>query len=212
MSNLNKKFAVIGAVALIIMDIWVLSGALKTSGSNAFSSFMWNMVPAGLLLGTTALCVNFDVKAKKVSGIISMVVFGFMAIIRAFAFGVFVYDRITLSNPVEMTYSDYTKTAELIGYMLLMVAAIFFILFLLKGAFRKTTTILSGISFAIIVGAFIVNLYNLINDAFFYDAGFGEILSAFISDGLVWSLIMVIAYLLTFGCNLGLLNSKKAKE
>lgn len=212
MSGLNKKFAVIGAVALIIMDIWVLSGALKAAESSAFSSFMWNMVPAGLLLGTTSLCVNFDVSAKKVAGIISAIVFGSMAVIRAFAFGVFVYDRITLPNPVAMTYADYTKTAELVGYMVLMVAAIFFVLFLLKGKFRKTTVVLSGVSFAVIVGAFIVNLYNLVNDAFFYDAGFGEILSAFISDGLVWSLIMAIAYILTFGGNLGLLKSKETKE
>ena len=212
MSGLNKKFAVIGAVALIIMDIWVLSGALKTSSGDTFSSFMWNMVPAGLLLGTTSLCVNFDLNAKKAAGILSIIVFGFMAVVRAFAFGVFVYDRITLPNLEAMTYADYTKTAELIGYTVLMVAAIFFVLFLLKGSFRKTTIWLSGVSFAVIVGAWIVNLYNLINDAVFYDAAFGDVLSAFISDGLVWSLVMVIAYLLTFGCNLGLLTDKKVKE
>ena len=212
MSGLNKKITVIGAVALIIMDILVLTGTVKASETSTFSSFMWNMVPAGLLLGTTVLCANFDVSAKKVAGVISVIVFGFMAAFRAIAFGVFIYDRITLENPVAMTYSDYTKTAELVGYMLLMVAAIFFIMFLLKGAFRKTTTIISGISFAIIVGAWVVNLYNLINDAIFYDAAFSEILSAFISDGLVWSLVMVIAYLSTFASNLGLLKGAEKKD
>lgn len=212
MSSLSKKFAVIGAVALIIMDIWVLGGALKATETATFSNFMWNMVPAGLLLGTTALCVNFDVNAKKAVGIISAIVFGFMAVVRAFAFIVFIYDRMTIKDLPAMDYSEYTKTAELVGYMLLMVGAIFFVIYLLKGAFRKTTLVLSAISFLIIVGAWVVNIYNLVNEAIFYDAGFSTILSAFISDGIVWSLLMAIAYLITFAANLGLLNPTKNKE
>ncbi len=212
MSKFSKICLIGGAIALILMDIWVLVSSLGNEPNEIFSEIMWNLVPCGILLGAVSLASYFGKSYKKPLAITTGIVFGITFLLRTLSLSLFIYDRATIADLKPMDYSEYTKTAELIGYTLLTLAGIFFVKYLLSGKLKKFCGILSGISFALVGGGLIYNIYKLVDSAIFYDAGFSEIITAFVDGGLVWSLVLLLAYITQFAFHLGVIDIPLKKE
>ena len=212
MSKFSKISLIGGAVALILMDIWVLVSSLGNEPKEIFNNIMWNLVPCGILLGAVSLSSYFGKSYKKPLAIISGVVFGIIALFRTLSIALFIYDRATIANLNSMDYSEYTKLVELVGYTVLMVAGIFFVKYLLSGILKKLCGIMSGIAFALVGGGLIFNIYKLIDSAIFYDAGFSETITALVDGGLIWSLILLLAYITQFAFHLGVIDTPLKKE
>ncbi|MEE1025526.1 MAG: hypothetical protein U0L55_00775 [Acutalibacteraceae bacterium] len=198
MSRFSKISVICSAVALILMDLWIVVQVVGTSGANAFNQIMWNMIPCGLLIGTTSLCTTFNVAAKKPLAVISSIFFGLTTVIRVFAISLLIYDRSANPNLEPMSTTDYTALAELAGYGLLMVAAIFLMIYILKGKMKKVTVILASASFVPIIISWFVNVYLLISSILDYDGSISQIFTEFLSGGLLWSIVLMVAYMLIF--------------
>lgn len=203
MSRFSKISVICSAAALIIMDLWIVVQIVGTSGENVFNQIMWNMIPCGLLIGTTSLCTTFNVAAKKPLAVISSIFFGLTTVIRVFAVSLLTYDRSVHPNLEPMSTTDYTALAELAGYGLLMVAAIFLMVYILKGKMKKVTVILASISFVPIIISWFVNVYLLISNILNYEGSVSKIFTEFLSGGLLWSIVLMVAYMLVFAVHTG---------
>ena len=208
MSRFSKISVICSAVALILMDLWVIVQIVGTSGANIFNQIMWNMIPCGLLIGITSLCTTFNVVAKKPLAVISSVFFGLTTVIRVFAISLLIYDRSVNPNLDPMSTTDYTALAELAGYGLLMVAGIFLMVYILKGKMKKVTVILASISFVPIIISWFVNIYLLISGILDYEGGVSEIFTEFFSGGLLWSIVLIVAYMLVFAVHTGVFEKE----
>lgn len=205
MSRFSKISVICSAAVLIIMDLWIVVQIVGTSGENIFNQIMWNMIPCGLLIGTTSLCATFNVAAKKPLAVISSIFFGFTTVIRVFAVSLLTYDRSVHPNLEPMSTTDYTALAELAGYGLLMVAAIFLMVYIFKGKMKKVTVILASISFVPIIISWFVNVYLLISNILNYEGSVSKIFTEFLSGGLLWSIVLMVAYMLVFAVHTGVL-------
>ena len=208
MSRFSKISVICSAAALIIMDLWIVVQIVGTSGENIFNQIMWNMIPCGLLIGITSLCTTFNIAAKKIFAVISSIFFGLTAVIRVFAISLLIYDRSVNPNLEPMSTTDYTTLAELAGYGLLMVAAIFLMVYILKGKMKKVTVILASVSFVPIIIAWFVNVYLLISSILNYEGSVSQIFTEFLNGGLLWSIVIMVAYMLVFAVHTGVFEKE----
>ena len=198
MSRFFKIFAVCSSAFLILMDCYVFVRLTDYTGAQLFSAVMWNMLPCGVLFGVTSLLHIFDKPLKKYVAIFSAIIFGATFLIRFFAVGLFLIDRITTPDLAPMTVTDYAMFANLAGYGVLMFAAIFYVVYILKGKLVKTTVIISNISFVVLILTWGVNIYQLISGILGTSGTVLQILSEFFLGDLFWNLVTIVAYMLIF--------------
>lgn len=212
MNKNSKIFAVCGAVALILMDLWVITGLRSADSVSLFEGIMWNMLPCGIFMGAVSLLFAFEVRGRKILAVIASVIFGLTSAIRFFAFGQLIYDRATAEILSEMTYIEKVEVCKLAGYAVLMVGAVLFMVYLIKGTVGKLAYAILGASMLLLIGSWLVSLYNVVNNALFFDGGWQDIVTSMLSGGMFWDVLLMAAYGIVFAGHAGVFDKLGRSE
>lgn len=210
MSKLTKISGIIGAIILIILDAWVIFNSFSLSGIEILNTFIIkNMIPCGLLLGWLTLDTIRNNTRKKSLCIVTMVLFVITAIIRALTLVLYILERIYANYLSSMTTTDYLDLIQFAAYGILAVAAVFLMIYLLKGKFEKTSLALCGTAALSLCVIWIINIYTLITEAIDISSGVFEAAVTFFKDGLAQDIIFILGYLFVFWVLTRIIKSKE---
>lgn len=199
MNRLTKILAIISSCILIFWDLSTLGGLLSVDGgAQIFSSVMNSMLPCGLLFGITALMHLFDKSGKKVLAAITAVVFGLTALIRMFAFGLQIF--FISKGQGAKDFDEILLLIEFCGYILLAVASALLMIYIIKGAMRRTSLVLFGVSAVAILVIWVVIQWQSVSQMMFEDKSLAEILLTVFTGDFICSLTTLVSYTLSFAC------------
>lgn len=197
MNKVMRILAIISSVVLIFWDFSSLSDIASASGgAEIFNIIMSTMLPCGMLFGITSLLYYFEKTAKKPLAVITAVFFGLMAVIRIFALILQLY--FIADGTAAKDFNEILLIVEFIGYLLLAVSAVFLMVYIVKGAMRRTSLTLYFISAFVLLIDWIIIVYNNVTDMMFKDSGLTEILLKVFTGDFIWSLTTIIAYTVSF--------------
>lgn len=198
MSKLTKIVGVLGAVALIFLDVREIWNCFTLNFVEVLSNVVNNSLPCGLLLGGLTLYAIHNEGSKKSLSITTLVFFAITAFFRVATLVLYILESIFGKYKSEMVANDYLDLVEFFAFGLLAFATIFLMIYLIKGKFEKTSLTLCGFSIVLLFGAWIIKIYTLVSEAINLSSGFFEVLIAFVNGGLLWDLVVVLAYLSVF--------------
>ena len=208
----NKSIGLCGATLLIIFDVFMIGSCLKLRGVDFFNQVIYNMLPCGLLLGAFAFCVLLKKIAARKLGIVAMIVFGIAAIARLIV-GIFAVKLIIVNSNGASAMDSLTDEAlvliEFFAFTLLIIAAIFLVIYALYDKFKKTTQVIAGVSLIALTGVCVVNIYQLVSLGTYNGQSMLQIYWDIFENGYVGDILLVIGYALAFGSLTGAMESKK---
>ena len=209
MSKLTKIFGFIGAFFLIAFDIFMIYGCFGLTNAELFNQILYNMLPCGLIFGVLTILVLLNKPAKKIFNIFAVIFFGIATLLRVFATMMYILYFAKSIDFSILTIDFYLDFIEFIAYIPLCISVIFLVIYLMKGKFLKTTQILGGISFVVLLVTRIIYIVNFVNLEMFNQLGFFAILSELFAYGLFWNIFSVAAYALAFGALTGVMEKKE---
>lgn len=198
MSKITKFSGIIGALALVVLDIYIIINAFSLSGIDVFESIINNILPCGLLLGSLALYTIYNGIGKKALSVTTLIIFAIVAFIRFITVILYVLERIYATYLPPMVLADYLDFGKFVAVGILAVAVVFLMLYLTKGKFSKTALTLCGTASAILCIVFLFNIYSLVTEAVSLSSGILEVAVSFFNDGLAQDVIFILAYLSVF--------------
>ncbi len=208
MNRLTKILAIISSFVLIFWDLSTLGSIMSLDdGAQIFESVMNSMLPCGMLFGITALLNIFDKSGKKIFAVITSVLFGFMAFVRIFAFGLQMF--FISKGQGAKDFDEILLLIEFCGYILLVVSAVFLMVYIIKGTLKRTTLTLFSVSAVILIVIWIIIQWQSVSQMIFEDKGFVEILLAIFTGDFICSLTTLVAYTLSFGYVTKVFEGKK---
>ena len=198
MSKITKFSGIIGALALVVLDIYIIINAFSLSGIDIFESIINNILPCGLLLGSLAFYTIYNGIGKKALSVTTLIIFAIVAFIRFITVILYVLERIYATYLPPMVLADYLDFGKFVAVGILAVAVVFLMLYLTKGKFSKTALTLCGTASAILCIVLLFNIYSLVTEAVSLSSGILEVAVSFFNDGLAQDVIFILAYLSVF--------------
>lgn len=179
MNRLFKGLAFVSVAILILIDLSTLYDAYQLStGAQVFSQLMYSKVPCGIFFGVTCLLGLLEKRAVKPLSIITMVIFGLMAMI--WLFGLILQFELIAKGTGDTGMKEYLLIAEFAEYILLLITGMLFMLLLYKKILRRTCLVGIGVSAGVLLVTWTVILIQNISANTFLESGFiWSFLSAF---------------------------------
>lgn len=212
MSRATKILLIISSIALILFDALVLFDITQAKGGKQiFELVLENMFPCKALIGISGLLFAFENPKKKIFAILTIIASGFMVLVHFFGL---VLQFVDIFTGVGITNADeYIAITKFAGEIVVLVAAIFLMVYLIKGALKKTTITIAGIGFVATLVSWVYTFYNAISA---FSGGLSEFFTETLTGGFdVSGIALLVVWILTFACITGMLeglSKKREKE
>ncbi len=197
MNRFFKPLAFIAAAALILIDCSTLYDVFQMAdGKSVFSQIMLERVPCGILFGVTCLLALLEKPAVKPLSVITLAVFGLTAILWIFALA---SQAAAIAHGTGETGSaEYLLIAEFVGYLLLTVSGLLFMLYLFQKILRRTCLAAIGVSAGVLLVTWVIILVQNIQEISFANGSMTELLGGFLNLGFLLHFLAVAAYVILF--------------